>query len=231
MRLKFDVASCIRATSKLSECNKCVEVCPVSTIEIVDNTPAFTPSLCIDCGGCVGVCPTEAFSLKDFSSINFFFNFLKSKKTLLACKTEIPCLSILSVEHIISLALASDEPLVMNVDGCSCGGDSDKLTNQIKSNIAEANFLLENFSKKRVLIELFEHKTYTKHEVSDRRSLFSLKGTLKNKQRFEEALESDELKAFKLDREAIFKIKNRNIPDKRNLLFSVLKRVENSKLL
>ncbi|NEW60777.1 ferredoxin [Sulfurovum sp. bin170] len=229
MRIEFGVASCVRATSKFSQCTKCVDICPVSTIEIVDNIPAFTPSACIDCGGCVGVCPTEAFSLKDFSSVNFFFEFLESKEKLLACKTEIPCLSILSVEHLISLALASDENLVMNVDGCSCGGESDRLTNQIKANIEEANFLLESFSDKRILTDVFESKATQKETVSDRRSLFSLKGALKNKQSFDEVVDADELKAFELDSEVISKIKNKNIPDKRKLLFSVLKRVERPK--
>jgi ferredoxin len=202
-------------------------VCPVSTIKIVDNIPAFTPSVCIDCGGCVGVCPTESFSLKDFSSVKFFFEFLESKDTLLACKTDIPCLSVLSVEYLISLALASDEPLVMNLEGCSCGGESDRLTNQIKSNIDEANFLLESFSDKRILVGLFESEV-TKAEILDRRSFFSLKGALRHKQKFDEAVKSDELKAFELDSEVISKIKNRNIPDKRKILFSVLKRVEKS---
>ena len=226
LKLEFSVASCVRATSKLSNCTKCVDVCPVSTIEIVDNIPAFTPSVCIDCGGCVVVCPTEAFSLRDFSSVNFFFDFLESKETLLACKTEIPCLSVLSVEHLISLALTSDEPLVMNVEGCSCGGDSDRLTNQIKANIEEVNFILESFSDKKILIDKFESKAIENETISNRRSLFSLKEVLKNKKSFDEAVKADELKAFELDSEVISKIKNKNIPDKRKLLFSVLKRVE-----
>ena len=73
MHLEFDVSSCVRATSKFSGCTRCIDVCPVETIEIVDNTPAFTPSVCIDCGGCVGVCPTESFSLKKLFSYSFLF--------------------------------------------------------------------------------------------------------------------------------------------------------------
>jgi ferredoxin len=156
MKLEFDVGSCVRATSKFSECTKCVDVCPVSTIEIVDNIPAFTPSACINCGGCVGVCPTESFSLNDFSSINFFFEFLESQNSHLSCKSELPCLSILSIEHLIALALASDELLSMDVEGCQCGGDSDKLTLQINANIEEANFILESISDKQIEIKSVE---------------------------------------------------------------------------
>ena len=225
MKLEFDVASCVRATSKFSECTKCVDICPVSTIEIVENIPALTPSACIDCGGCVGVCPTESFSLNDFSSVNFFFEFLESKKSHLACKTELPCLSVLSVEHLIALTLASDEQLTMDIEGCNCGGDSDKLTHQIKANMEEANFVLESFSDKKIetkSVEIEESKE--EDEVSDRRSFLSLKTAVKTKQSFDEAVDADELKAFALDSDVIAKIKDKKIPDKRKLLFSVLKR-------
>ena len=229
MRLEFDVGSCVRATSKFSECIKCVEICPVSTIEIVDNIPAFTPSACIDCGGCVGVCPTESFSLNNFSSVNFFFEFLESKKSHLACQDEIPCLSTLSVEHLISLSLASEEPLSMDVEGCHCGGDSDRLTSQIKANIEEANFILDSISDKQIAIKSIEVKKEDEEkddEVSDRRSFLSLKTAVKSKQSFDEAVDADELKAFALDMDVIAKIKDKKIPDKRKLLFSVLKRLD-----
>jgi len=227
MKLVFDLSSCVRATSKFSECTKCVDICPVSTLEIVDNIPALTPSVCIDCGGCVGVCPTESFSLNDFSSVNFFFEFLESKKSHLACKTELPCLSVLSVEHLIALSLASDVPLTMDVEGCHCGGDSDKLTHQIEANREEANFVLESFSDKKIERKSIEVEgVEEEQEISDRRSFLSLKTAVKTKQSFDEAIDADELKAFALDRDVIAKIKDKKIPDKRKLLFSLLKRVE-----
>ena len=229
MKLEFDVSSCVRATSKFSECTKCVDICPVSTIEIVDNIPAFTPSACIDCGGCIGVCPTESFSLTNFSSVNFFFEFLESKKSHLSCQNEIPCISTLSVEYLISLALASDEILSMDVDGCSCGGDSDKLVNQIKSNLEEANFILESISDKQIEIKSLKSEASViedENELTDRRSFFSLKTAVKSKQSFDEVVNSDALKAFELDIDVIAKIKDKKIPDKRKLLFSVLKRLD-----
>ena len=227
MKLEFDVGSCVRATSKFSECTKCVDVCPVSTIEIVDNIPAFTPSACIDCGGCVGVCPTESFSLNDFSSVNFFFEFLESQNSHLSCKSELPCLSVLSVEHLIALVLASDELLSMDVEGCQCGGDSDKLTLQINANIEEANFVLESISDKQIEIKSVEiEANEEEQEISDRRSFLSLKTAVKSKQSFDEAVDADELKAFELDSDVIAKIKDKKIPDKRKLLFSVLKRLD-----
>ena len=230
MNLEFDIASCVRATSKFSECSKCVDICPVSTIELVDNIPAFTPSVCTTCGGCVGVCPTEAFSLSGFSAIEFFFKFLEEQSSELSCQKDLYCcLSVLSVEHLIAMALSSDRPVIMDVDGCSCGGDSDKLQNQLIKNIEEANFVLSSFSDKHILTQLLNRETPQKEEeseVTSRRSFLSLKGAIKSKKDFDEAVDADELKAFGLDISAIERLKSKKIPDKRKLLFSVLKRVE-----
>jgi len=228
MSLNFDPSSCVRATSKFSECTKCVDVCPVSTIEIVDNIPAFTPSVCIECGGCVGSCPTESFSLSDFSAISFFFEALEKKEHKFACKTELPCLSVLSVEHLIALALGSDEPIIMDAKACNCGGDSRRLNDQIEANIEEANFVLSSFSSKQILVESLTNieENEEEEQVRDRRSFLSLKGAVKSKQDFDQAVEADELKAFELDSDVIARIKDKKIPDKRKLLFSLLKRQE-----
>ncbi|HHS92095.1 MAG TPA: 4Fe-4S dicluster domain-containing protein, partial [Campylobacterales bacterium] len=230
MNLLFDVASCVRATSKFSECTKCVEICPVNTIEINDNIPSFTPSACITCGGCVGSCPTEAFSLSGFSSIEFFFKFLEEESNELVCQKDLyGCLTTLSVEHLVSMALASEEPVIMDVDACACGGDSTKLQDQLRLNIEEANFILSAFSPKEILIKSAQREFVQKEEevtAQSRRSLFSLKGAIKSKQAFDEAVDADELKEFGIELDDIDKIKNKTIPDKRKLLFSVLKRVE-----
>lgn len=230
MKLQFDIASCVRATSKFSECTKCVDICPVDTIQIVDNIPAFTPADCTTCGGCVGSCPTEAFSLSGFSSIEFFFKFLEEESNELACQKDLyGCLTVLSVEHLISMAIASDKPVVMDVDACACGGDSDKLQNQLRANIEEANFILSSFCDKEILIKSTQSALVQKEEEinpSSRRSLFSLKGAIKSKQEFDEAVDADELKEFGIDLVDISKIKNKKIPDKRKLLFSVLKRMD-----
>jgi len=230
MNLLFDVASCVRATSKFSECTKCVDICPVDTIQIVNNIPAFTPADCTTCGGCVGSCPTEAFSLSGFSSIEFFFKFLEEESNELTCQKDLyGCLTVLSVEHLISMALASEEPVIMNVDACACGGDSDKLQVQLKANIEEANFILSSFCDKEILTKSSQSRLVKKEEettASSRRSLFSLKGAIKSKQAFDEAVDAEELKSFGIDLSDISRIKNKVIPDKRKLLFSLLKRVE-----
>ena len=228
MSLNFDISSCVRATSKSSQCTKCEDVCPVSTIQIIDNIPAFTPADCIECGGCVGVCPTDAFSLGGFSNIDFFFSFLESKQDELTCKKDLPCLSVLSVEELISLALASEKDIKLNALTCRCGGDSDKLTNIIEQNIEEANYILSSFSSKKLISqgssEIIEPAQEEK--LLQRREFFSLKSAVKTKHSFDEAVSSDELKEFALDTDTIDKMKQKIVPDKRKLLYSLLKRTD-----
>lgn len=224
MHLHFDISSCVRATSKSSECTKCVDICPVSTIKFVDNIPAFTPSECINCGGCVGVCPTNSFSFANFSTIDFFFNFIESKKTDLICQVDMPCLSIFSVEELISLALASEETLTLYAKSCQCGGKNNTLSKQIEANIEEANYILSSFSTKQLLNKKLEEEIEAEEKNLDRRSFFSLKTALKSKKTFENVVSSDELKAFSLDEESIVKLKDKKVPDSRKLLYSLFKR-------
>ena len=227
MSLHLEIASCVRATSKFSDCTKCIDACPES-IQLVDNLPSFANNTGVEAAACVGVCPTEAFSLSDFSTTEFFFSFLSSKVRLISPKLNLPCLSVLSVEHLISLALVSEDEITLDLSSY----DSESiLYEQIEARIEEANFVLSSFSEKKLVTnvdrpistEKFEKK---EEEVASRRSFLgnaSLKGMVKHKMSFDEAVEADELKTFALDINIIAKIKEKHLPDKRKILFTTLK--------
>jgi ferredoxin len=174
----------------------------------------------------VGVCPTEAFSLSDFSTTEFFFTFLESKVRLISPKLNLPCLSVLSVEHFISLALASEEEITLDM---SSYDEESILYEQIEARIEEANFVLSSFSQKRLMSNMdkvIKEVKSEEEEVISRRSFLgnaSLKGVVKHKMSFDEAVEADELKTFALDVDIIAKIKEKNLPDKRKILFTTLK--------
>jgi ferredoxin len=232
MSLIFDPASCVRALSKFSTCTKCVDVCPVTTIEIVDNLPTFTPSACVDCGGCVGICPTEAFALKEFSTVEFFFDLLQSEENLISCKKNLPCISVLNVEHLISLALASEEPFVMDLGHCANCEIREPLYGQIVQNIEEANFVLSSFTDRQLVSEEIgylpkETGEAEEQQESSRRSFLSnlsLKGAVKRKEAFDEAVEADEQKRFEIDNTVIERIRDKKLTDKRKILFTTLKK-------
>jgi len=228
MGLHFDVALCVRATSKFSDCTKCIDACPES-LELVDNLPAFSKSTGVEAASCVGVCPTEAFSLSDFSTTEFFFTFLESKVRLISPKINVPCISVLSVEHLISFALASEEEITLDL---SSYDEDSILFEQIEARIEEANFVLSSFSKKQLTTNHVaqiesQDKNENDDEVTSRRSFLgnaSLKGVVKHKKSFDDAVDADELVGFKLDAAIISKIKEKHLPDKRKILFTALKR-------
>lgn len=235
MKLHFEVSSCVRAASKFSDCTKCVDACPES-IQLLDNLPTFQNSTGVEAAAAIGVCPTESFSLSDFSLTEFFFTFLESKIRLISPKINIPCISILSIEHLVSLALNSEESITLDL---SVYDENSELFKHIKNQISEANFILSNISLKKletnVDIDLVENEDESEdndnldEEVSSRRSFLgnaSIKGIVKHKMSFDEAVEAEELKAFKLDAITVAKIKTKHIPDKRKILLTSLKRVD-----
>ena len=230
MGLHFDVSACVRATSKFSQCTKCVDICPDS-ISLVDNLPSFSLATGVEAAACVGVCPTEAFALSDFSTTEFFFTFLESKVRLISPKINVPCISVLSVEHLISLALASDEAI--SIDLSSYDEDS-LLFEHIENRIDEANFVLSSFSEKQLSTNHIgskepkeENEAEGEDEVTSRRSFLgnaSLEGVVKHKKAFDDAVDEDELQKFEIDASVISKIKDKNLPNKRKILFTTLKR-------
>ena len=229
MSLYFDLSRCVRAVSKLSECTKCVDICPDS-IEIVDNIPSFAKSTGVEASACVGVCPTQAFSLSDFSVTEFFFTFIESKVRLISPKINIPCISLLSVEHLISLALSSDETIIMDLNSYD---KESILFGHIIDRIEEANFVLSSFSAKQLETNLDDIIPHTPMEDKDdtsgtlsRRSFLgnaSLEGVVKHKKAFDDAVEADDLQRFNLDSSIISKIKEKSLSDKRKILFTTLK--------
>ena len=230
MRLHLDVAHCVRATSKLSECTKCVDASN-GLVQIEEQLPTFAKGTSVEAAACVGACPTEAFSLSNFSVTEFFFTFLESKVRLISRKINIPCLSVLSVEHLISLALGSKTPITLDLHDYE---RESHLFGVIASRIEEANFVLSSFCDKQLQVNIedtIEHKSAKEEEaVSDRRHFLrnttSLKGVVKHKKEFDDAVEAQELHHFEIDASMTQKIKDKHLPDKRKILFTMLKHTD-----
>ncbi len=232
MRLHFDTALCVRAASKFSNCTKCADATE-GIVRIEEQLPVFAKGTGVEASACVGACPTEAFSLSDFSVTEFFFTFLESKVRLVSRKINVPCLSVLSVEHLISLALASDEPVVLDLNDYELGTH---LYQVIAERIEEANFVLSTISDKALEVntDISETKSNIPLEsdeqedlVPDRRQFLrntaSIKGVMKQKKAFDDAVEADEMHHFEIDASMTEKIRNKHLPDKRKILFTTLK--------
>ena len=227
--IHLDSSKCVRSLSVDSECNKCEVVCPTTAIVIEENPlPSINYSLCVGCGACNGVCPTESFGLEEFSSTDFFFDFLEEEDNVISCKKNVPCIAALSVEHLVSIAVLKKE-MVLDIGHCETCEIASTCYKQIQENEEEASYILEAMESD-AQIKL-EKVAYEKTEKTNRRGFLSainLKTFAKTKQSFENEVEraSDELTQHTLEKTDIALLKKKKLPEKRKLFFTAIKRVE-----
>jgi len=230
--IQFDAGKCVRNLTKFSECNRCEVICPNESLQINSNLPAINHSLCVSCGGCVGVCPTEALSLDNFSTTTFFFDFAQSEDTLISCKKNVPCLSVLNVEHVIALCNVKKE-LVFDSGHCATCEIAHTCKKEIDIVVDEANYFLEA-SGSSSSVSLLDITYMPEESVADeinRRDMFkaiNLSNAVKSKVEFEKEVQkaSDELIEHSLAYTDIATLRAKHIPDKRKVLFSSLKYME-----
>jgi len=228
--LHLNAGSCIRSLSVDSECNKCAVVCPTEAIVVDDKPlPAINFADCVSCGACHGVCPTEALGLDNFNATDFFFDFLEIEdENLISCKKNVPCISALSVEHIISLAILKNE-LVFDMGHCDSCDIASTCKPQILQNYEEATYLLEAMENEAEI--KLENIAFEDDAKTDRRgflSAFNLKTIANVKKSFEDEVEkaSDELTEHTLAKTDIALLKKKVIPEKRKIFFTAIKRVK-----
>lgn len=229
--ISLDASKCVRSLSKGSECNSCETVCPTTAIVIKENIlPSINFSACVGCGACDAVCPNEALTLDDFSSINFFFEFLEDDGNLISCRKNVPCIAALSVENIISTAIFKKE-VILDTGYCAECDIASTCHAQIVKNYEEASYVLEAMQSSSVI--KLEDVKYSdeKEPKSDRRDFLrsiNLKTVAKTKHTFEQEMKKagDELVEHSLQKADIALLKQKRIPEKRKLLFTSLKRVE-----
>ena len=228
--LHLSAGSCVRSLSVESECNKCEVVCPTDAIVVGDNPlPSINFSSCVECGACHGICPSEALGLDTFNSTDFFFDFVESKENLISCRKNVPCISALSVEHIISMAVLK-KTIVFDMGYCGDCEIASTCHKQILENYEEATYLLqamENDAEIKLEDVCFE----AEEKETDRRgflSVLNLKSVGKVKNSFEQEVvkAGDELVEYTLQKADIALLKRKVIPEKRKIFFTAIKRVE-----
>ena len=228
--LHLNAGSCVRSLSVESECNKCEVVCPTDAIVVGENPlPSINFSNCVECGACHGICPSEALGLDTFNATDFFFDFVESKENLISCRKNVPCISALSVEHIISMAVLKKE-IVFDMGYCGDCEIASTCHKQILQNYEEATYLLqamENGAEIKLEDVCFE----AEEKSADRRGFLSalnLKtvGQVKNSFEQEVVKAGDELVEHTLEKADIALLKRKVIPERRKIFFTAIKRVE-----
>jgi len=228
VKIKLNPAKCVRYYSKFSNCTLCEDICPKEAISVDVSSLKIYQDRCIGCGGCVGVCPTESLEIPNFNITEFFFSFLKDEDKVISCKTNFVCLSAMNVEYLLSLRLAKD--FVLDIGHCESCDIKDSCYPQILKNIDEANYILSTISDKN--IEAKELKRVKKEGDVNRReffNIFTLKGATKIAADIENEIQSLEEPKVELPTHLVSSIKNKNIPNKRKLLFTILKKIEKPK--
>jgi ferredoxin len=169
--------------------------------------------------------------LSDFDTVNFIFDFLKSDENLISCKSNIPCLAVLSVENLISMAVLGEGKTTLDLGHCEGCDIKDPLAKEIEKNIKEANEFLSTLNSPHK-IEVSD-EAFIKEEVQDtpnRRDFlkkFSLKGAVESKVEFDKEIENLDRRS-EIDNATTSKMKQKSLPNKRKLLFMALKRIEDS---
>ncbi len=232
--IQLKASRCVRSLSKESECNKCEVICPTAAIVVGGNPlPSINFSTCVGCGACDSVCPNEALYLDDFSTTDFFFNYIEDSDNLISCRKNVPCIAALNIENIISMALLKKE-MIFDMGHCDECAIAHKCKAQIEKNYEEASYILEAMQSSAV-IKLenikYEKTDDSKEQSSTRREFFSkvnLKGAIKSKIEFEKEIQkaTDELVEHTLQKSDIALLKQKRITDRRKLFFTALKRVE-----
>ena len=222
--ITLNPARCVRYYAKASECDRCEAICPTDAIATQESALAIKQDACIGCGGCVGVCPTEALQLSNFNVTEFFFDFVKSDEEIISCKSNFICLAALSVDYLISLGLA--KKVTLDIGHCAHCDIKDSCFDAIENAVAEANYVLEAIGGNAIAAEPLGVQ---KEEMPDRREffdIFSLQGVAKAKAQMEAAVESLEDPTIGLTPSQIEAIRKKDIPNKRKLLFTLLRRAE-----
>jgi ferredoxin len=231
--LTLDIAKCVRTTNKFSECRECVSACPVETIKINEQLPSFVPNDCVGCGGCLSACPSDAYSLDDFNPMNFIFSVLESQKQELSCKKDnIPCLAALSVEELLSLTLLSPKDIKLDKTPCYDCEIAKHNLKIIEDRVEEVSFLVEAMGVENQLS--FENLSSVnidseESNTSDRReflSKISIHEAAKAKYKFDNKIEAldEELREHTASVDDIQSIRDKTLPDRRNLLKMAMKR-------
>ena len=230
MKLKLEPSSCVRYSSKFSNCKECEEICFEDAIKCSEGSLTIFQDRCISCGGCVGVCPTEALQLSSFSVKEFFFDFIKKDERIISCKSNFVCLSAFNVEYLISLALIKD--IVLDLGHCLECSLKEPLFKRIEDLIKESNLILSTISDKKIKTKMIKETLQKEDKKVNRRELFRLfspDGVSQNAQKLKEKALSLQNPTVALSNEQSAKKREKIIPDKRKLFFSVLKRIQKPK--
>ncbi|MFN7253233.1 MAG: DUF362 domain-containing protein [Anaerobacillus sp.] len=146
---------CLKVRAVTSSCSGCVDVCPVSSIQIEVDSIEIS-SNCINCGICTSVCPTNALKWNHPPLIQLFNKIVRlseeGQAVYIACSSsinsdckanvvEVPCLGMLPQELWMSIGMNTSQLRIIydskHCRGCINSTGEEVFLKQLKS--AESN--------------------------------------------------------------------------------------------
>lgn len=124
--LRLDPSRCLRMRYSGSSCARCATVCPAAAISLVEGL-AVREECCTGCLACTTVCPSGALeSGEDFSRIlaalgahRFPVFVIGCGKSGNRCHGELPCLGMLSAEHLVALYAHGEAMVQLDASACA----------------------------------------------------------------------------------------------------------------
>ena len=159
---------CLNARHRAAGCRRCVTLCPVAALTLVDGKPVLDEEQCVKCGLCLHGCPTEVFTQANAAESQLIRTVeqLPRQPVALVCAlhptpqhTTTPvtttvqhrrCLAALSLAQL--LALSADGERAVWLDDTPCRDcPIGQAQSHLQQTAATANTLLQAFARSRTL--------------------------------------------------------------------------------
>jgi ferredoxin len=181
--LRLDASRCLKMRYGESGCSRCATACPVGAIDLADEV-AIKRDICTGCLTCSTACPAGA--IEAYVDFNSFLNALAGHTPpvfVIGCHSsashshkQLPCLGMLSAEHLIALYSKGNAVVQLAADPCKdcvAGVMLERLTVRLLETARSVRIPIE----RRVRLVTREEDILYREPGVDRRSFFS---TLRN---------------------------------------------------
>ncbi|MBA5248316.1 MAG: hypothetical protein FE834_02090 [Gammaproteobacteria bacterium] len=158
---QVDADRCVHSKLEVSNCSRCVDICPHSAWNLDDESLSINITACVGCGLCVPVCPEAAI---EYEYQHKAKNYKEQKVNIFACQYSEPiepkdsnifCINIISIFELLHLYAGGTKALFFST------GDCDNCTyhcaDGLVSKVEKINHLLT--SRQRPNLKLLRIKT------------------------------------------------------------------------
>lgn len=121
------VGRCLRGRLSSFDCTRCLDSCAANALSLQNGKIQIDHTRCTGCGRCTAVCPAEALVFAGFdlcrmldecdSFADYVVNCPRQKQTF-PKELPLPCIGVLSIETLLSIALKGNGPVYFNLLAC-----------------------------------------------------------------------------------------------------------------